>query len=219
MGHKLYEDNSTNKSFASAVINTFEYIVLSIFTPDDKNHDAVNSKNDLLSNTMKSSEPNPATLSLIDKCFGVIFGQLRRYTRFVKSFNAIDWKLFCKKRNQIRELGGSFEPEDDKIDFPDELPEDYWEYLQQEELKEEEKLEKQREEDSKRENANPRDHINEIITDQTKKETKKVFQMYDGKTLTKMLRFVDIFVSIATQDEKFKSYAASTFTSDVISEL
>jgi len=42
----------------------------------------------------------------------------------IQSFNAIDWKLFVKERNKIRENGIQIIIDENEIEFDDELTQD-----------------------------------------------------------------------------------------------
>ena len=93
------------------------------------------------------------------------------------------------------------------------------EQKQEEEDKKAEELETQREEDAKGEDGAARDYISEIISDLTHKEMEKTYKMYNKETITKLLRILDVFTSIATLNDAFKAYAINTFSSEVISVL
>lgn len=47
----------------------------------------------------------------------------------------------------------------------------------------------------------------------------KIYKIYDKITITKLLRILDVFTSIATLNDVFKTYTINTFNSDVISVL
>lgn len=135
---------------------------------------------------------------LLGSCFEIVFEQISRYAKIIDSFDPIDWKLFVKRRNQLRFTNQSLQI-NDNLPFEDEK-------TAEEKSKE---LEDEKEEDSKEQNnasSSNKDKIIEYIDKQAQKEINKMNSMYDDKVILKLLRLVELFTSIAIKSSNIHKF-------------
>jgi hypothetical protein len=199
-GHKFtYRNTAQNEEISEMLIDTFEFIatsVLSSLVSNRSKHSEESKESHLdLDSPSKDStakDKSDAAMSVIN----VIVWQLNRYCEYVNNFNPVDYKLFVKMRNEHRVKGTKFAPEESEY-LEDELNLEQTEALRQEELKIEEEKEKKRQEDGQVENALKRDRIQEIVKDRTEKELKKLTKMYDQVYVSKLLRLLETFTTVA----------------------
>lgn len=171
-----------------------------------------------MSKAVSLADDSTSSERLINLCFEAVFSQLGRYLSLMKSLDPIDWKLFVKKRNKQRSSGNqNFEHEDKELE--DEKSIEETEYLKHEEIRLEEEKEKQRNEETKVENSRSRDFINEMIEDQTDKEFKKINKFYDADTITKCLRMVDLFTSMAVINAELRQSMSKAFDRKILFSL
>jgi alpha-tubulin suppressor-like RCC1 family protein len=144
------------------------------------------------------------TENLLASSFETIFTQLRRYTELLSGYDPIDWKTFVKKRNYLRSIGSSL-PQEDPIELADEKTNEQKEEEKKEEEKWFEDLEERREE-AKNNNYGIPDIIEEINTRNGEKEVKKIQKMFDHKVISKMIRLLEVFTSIALKNDQIHEF-------------
>ena len=225
-GHSLkFKSNDLSTTLAHSVIDTFECIATSalakIVSSSKKDEKIVVESTDDVKNVLLKNSSSlmntDATETLILRCFNTVFDQVNRYTELIKSFDPIDWTLFVKKRNTMRENGRNME-EHDISELEDEKTPDQLQEERDREQEEEKKRDAEREEASTNDNI-PRDRVTELLVDQTEKEFKKIYQLYDKNFITKLLRMLDVFTSVALLHPSLKYYVIKTFTSISVASL
>ena len=176
-GHKInYQNYEVTYSLSHLLADSLEYMSSMILSKLIGKHGKYrylsrHAKKDQEDNDEQQENVFDPTSLVIKQFLDLIFTQLNRYSHIISTFDPIDWKLFVKKSNLQRERGSQIEiPEQDTL--VDELSPEETEEVLQEELKVQKQLENQRQEEAKQEGAQPRDIINEIIEDNTKKELK-----------------------------------------------
>jgi hypothetical protein len=204
---KTYQDGET---LSHIIIDALEFIMMACFSRivgQDEDKDISLQKTGSAIDKIqqaKSVVNTNITEVLLASSFEVIFIQLTRYSKFIETFDPINWELFVKKRNEMRSLGHSFNPEDGYV-FEDEKTQ---EEIEKEREEEEKKI---TEEDAKldeeaKQGGSSRDRIKQAIERQTKKELEKVHTLYDEKVVLKLLRLLEMFTCIALKNDKIHQF-------------
>jgi len=208
-GHRLdFKSYDGDSTLSHLVIDSLEFIMMACFArvlgeDDDKSLSVDKGGTSIGKIQQAYSVVNTnITEVLLASTFEIVFEQLTRYAKIVESFDPIDWKLFVKRRNQMR-VSRQDLAIDDSLPFEDEKTEE-------EKLKEAEEDKKQAEEDLKQQDApedgSSRDRVVEAIERQTDKEFKKLNSMYDEKVILKLLRMLELFTAIAVKSSHIHQF-------------
>jgi len=79
----------------------------------------------------------------------------------------------------------------------------------------EEQTEKDRQEQSAA-NSQPRNKIDEILEDRADLELKKIAKLYDDKTVSKLLRMIDVLTSVSQVNLKVAEYINKVLSDDFV---
>jgi hypothetical protein len=225
-GHKIQFKNDNEICLSHSLVEFLSSFISSILSkvlvetaPEDRTTIEKQEEGDsILVKKFPSHISVDATETLMQNCFFIVFEQLNRYCGMLKSFDPIEYKLFMNKVDALKEKNDGLE-RDASNTFDDEFSPEELQQRREEEKKEELDRENSRQEDSKQENASGRNYIEEIINDDTNREIKKLTNMYDHSTVTKLLRLLDMLISVASFNSNMKYYALRTLKSLEISNL
>lgn len=214
-GHRIvYNNNFESNGLSHAVVDTIECLFVNALARIADHKAGSNHAN--RSDTIKqaASTVGDASESLLVKLANAVFSELDRYTRLIRGFDPIDWKAFVKRRNKMRSDGQAI-VQPDAIELDDEQTPDQIQQQRNAQNAAELETERLRQEQSTT-NAQPRNRIDEILEDRADLEFKKIAKLYDDKTITKLLRMLDVFASVSVVNHSVAAYVDRVIRDDFV---